>query len=175
MNTEPNIDERLWNYIDGSVNAEEKSFIEALITSDQAWKSKYSELLEVHQLMQNHLELDEPSMRFTQNVMEEIARLHIAPATRTYINKKVIWSIGGFFIIMLVGFFFYILSQINWAAPGTDNYQVPIDMNKLDWSKVFNSAYTNIFILVNVILGLMLLDMYLNKRRAEFNKSGIGH
>lgn len=175
MNTELNIEERLWNYIDGSANAEEKSFIETLIATDQSWKSKYSELLEVHQLMQDHLELDEPSLRFTQNVMEEIARLHIAPATRTYINKKVIWSIGAFFIIMLVGFFFYILSQINWSAPGTDTSQFSIDMDKLDWSKVFSSAYTNIFILVNVILGLMLLDMYLNKRRADFNKSRIGH
>ena len=97
------MEERLWNYIDGTASADEKTVIEQLLESDAAWKAKYHELLQVNELLQSS-ELDAPSMRFTKNVMEEIAKLHIAPATKTYINKKIIWGIGFFFITMLIGF-----------------------------------------------------------------------
>ena len=78
MPTQSSIEERLWDYIDGLTPAEEKSAIEQLIDSNIEWRNKYHELLDVHQLMSKSLELDEPSMRFTQNVMEDIAKLHIA-------------------------------------------------------------------------------------------------
>ena len=40
-------------------------------------------------------------------------------------------------------------------------------MKKFDWSRIFNSAYTNVFILVLVILGLVMLDMYLQRKRQQ--------
>ena len=86
----------MWDYIDGNCNEKEKSFIEQLIETNPEWKAKYQELLEVHQLMQTSLELDEPSLRFRQNVMEEIAKYQIAPATKSYINKNIIRGIGAF-------------------------------------------------------------------------------
>src|SRR5690349_8004057 len=81
---------RLWAYIDGL--SEEASLIEKLVAENREWKEKYAELLDVHQLM-GATELEEPSLRFTKNVMEEIARYQIAPATKEYINKKIIWGI----------------------------------------------------------------------------------
>ena len=166
MNIQQNMDERLWDYIDGSVNSEEKSFVEQLLQTNQQWKAKYAELLEVHQLMKNHLELDEPSMRFTQNVMEEIAKYQIAPATKSYLNKKIIWGIGGFFIIMILGLIIYGFGQVNWSAPES-GYGLPVDISNLDWSKFFNNSFVNVFVMVNVVLGLMLLDIYLGKKKKE--------
>lgn len=167
MSTRQNMEDQLWDYIDGNCKEEEKSFIEKLLETNQEWREKYKELLEVHQLMQGSLELEEPSMRFTQNVMEEIARHQIAPATKTYINKKIIWGIAAFFIVSLIGFLVYGLGQINWASSGDSAFA--IDMNKvnIDYSKLFNNAYTNVFIMVNIVLGLMLLDMYLTKKKKE--------
>src|SRR5450631_980021 len=86
-----NIEERLWDYIDGLSNGDETSAIEQLIQNNLEWKHKSHELLEVHQLMQS-TELEEPSMRFTKNVMEEIAKYQVARATRSYINKKIVWG-----------------------------------------------------------------------------------
>src|SRR5690606_32449733 len=86
---------RLWEYIDGLSSAEEKSVIEELIENNAQWRVKYKELLEVQQLLQSS-ELEEPSMRFTKNVMEEISKLHIAPATKTYINKNIIRGLAIF-------------------------------------------------------------------------------
>ena len=166
MNTQSGMEERLWDYIDGLSSAQEKLFIDEMIAANLEWKQKYHELLEVHQLMQNHLELDEPSMRFTQNVMEEIAKYHIAPATKSYINKKIVWGIGAFFLTMIIGMIIYGLGQINWNA-GSGSTNLPVDFSKVDYSKIYNNSFTNVFIMVNVVLGLMLLDMYLNKKKVE--------
>jgi hypothetical protein len=173
MDIQPTIEERLWDYIDGTCNAEEKTFIEQLIATNLEWKSKYQELLEVHQLMGN-IELEQPSMRFTQNVMEEIGKYHIAPAAQSYINKKVIWGIGIFFLLSIVGFLIYGFGQVDWSS-GNGNSTFPINFNKVDLSKVdlsvfFNNTYTNVFMMVNVILGLVLLDMYLGKKKKQFQE-----
>ena len=165
MKTQQSIEERLWDYIDGHGTSEEKSVIDNLLSSNAAWRAKYNDLLEVHNLM-NSAELEEPSLRFAKNVMEEIAKYHIAPATKTYINKRIIWGIGGFFIAMIIGFLIYGFGQINWSSPG--DTKLPFDLNKIDLSRFFNSTYMNIFMMINVVLALVLLDRYLSNRK---NKS----
>mgnify|MGYP000869959931 CR=1 FL=1 len=172
MNNQPTIEERLWEYIDGTCKAEEKTFIEQLIATNEEWRAKYQELLEVHQLMGN-LELDEPSMRFTQNVMEGIGKHHIAPAAQSYINKRVIWGIGTFFLLSILGFLIYGLGQMDWSSSGDS--KLPIDFSKFDPSVFLNNTYTNIFMMVNVILGLVLLDMYLGKKKKQLKKFNTGH
>src|SRR5215203_2073570 len=103
MNKPEDIEASLWEYIDGATPETERTAIETLIADNVEWKNKYSELLELHQSL-NLVELEQPSLRFTKNVMEDIARYHIAPATKTYINNKVIWGIGIFFITVIVSF-----------------------------------------------------------------------
>jgi len=165
---EHNIEDRLWDYIDGTSNAEEKTFVEQLIATQEAWRKKYHELLEMHQLMNTSLELDEPSMRFSLNVMEEIARHQIAPATKTYINKKIIYGIGVFFLVMIVGMVVYGFGQVNWSDTGSSNDLLSkYNLSKIDFSKFFNNTFTSIFMIINVVMGLMLLDMWLGKKRKE--------
>ena len=125
---------RLWDYIDGISGASEKALIEKLVNDNAEWRTRYHELLELHQLVLSS-ELEEPSMRFTKNVMEEISRLHIAPAAKSYINKKVIWGIGGTFIAMIVGFLIYAVAQINWSE-GTSGNSIGIDLSQIDYSKM---------------------------------------
>ena len=55
---------RLWAYIDGI--SEEASVVEKLIAENTEWKARYTELLEVHQMVQS-IDLEEPSLRFTRN------------------------------------------------------------------------------------------------------------
>jgi hypothetical protein len=169
MNEQQNIEDRLWDYIDGVSNTEEKSAIEKLIETNLEWQRTYRELLETHQLM-NSSELEAPSMRFTKNVMEEIAKFHVAPATSSYINKKIVWGVAGFFLVMILGFLIYSFGQINWASNNSANIVSP-NLDKLNWSKFFNNAYTNIFVMINVVLGLMLLDMYLHRKKEKLKAS----
>jgi regulatory protein YycI of two-component signal transduction system YycFG len=164
------IEARLWDYIDGITVASETAAIEKLLAENAEWRAKYKELLELHQLVQSS-ELEEPSMRFTKNIMEEISRLHVAPAAKTYINKKVIWGIGAFLISMIVGFLIYAIAQVNWSE-GTSDTGIGIDFTKIDYSRIFNNNFINVFMMLNVVLGLMFFDRYLaNKRNKLLEKS----
>jgi len=158
------MERRLWEYIDGLSG--EASVIEQLIAENALWRAKYAELLDVDQLVKA-TELEEPTLRFTRNVMEEIARLQIAPATKEYINKKIIWAIAAFFLTAIVGFLGYGLSQINWSSPGKLETGVGVDFANVDYSRMFNNNFVNLFMMVNVILGLMLLDRYLNWKKKK--------
>lgn len=160
-------EQRLWDYIDGNSSIEEKSTIEKLLESNSEWKSKYHELLAVHELMQS-AELEEPSLRFSKNVMEEIAKLHIAPATRTYINKRLIWGLGLFFILLFAGFLIYGLGQVDWSAKGDSTISENLGKIKID--NFFNNTWVNVFMMINVILGLFLLDNYLSNKKKEFRR-----
>jgi hypothetical protein len=161
------IEERLWNFIDGTSSIEEKSSIEKLLESNLDWKSKYHELLEVHQLVQS-TELDSPSLRFSKNVMEEIARLYIAPATKTYINKKIIWGIAFFFIILIIGFLVYGFGQIDWNVKGDST--ITENLSKINFNMFFNNTWVNVFMMINVVLGLFLVDNYFSNKRKGFRK-----
>ncbi len=167
MITKQNTEERLWDYIDGISSQQEKTVIEQLLESNAEWKAKYSELLEVQQLLHSS-ELEAPSLRFTKNVMEEIAKMHIAPATKNYINKRIVWGIGFFFITLIVGFLIYGFGQVDWTVQG--DMRIPIEFGKVDFSKMFSNDLVNAFMIINIILGLFLLDRYFDNKRKQFRK-----
>ena len=167
MNTQQNIEERLWEFIDGHSSLEEKTVIERLLQTDTEWKAKYSELLEVNEMLQSS-ELEAPSMRFTKNVMEEIAKMHIAPATKSYINKRIIWGIGLFFMTMLVAILVYGFSQMDWSTG--ESSAITDKLSKIDYTKFFNNTWVNAFMMINVLLGLVLLDNYFSNKRKQFRK-----
>ncbi|MBD0332200.1 MAG: hypothetical protein ICV66_06055 [Chitinophagaceae bacterium] len=160
------IESRLWEYIDGI--SPEAATIEKLIAENAEWRQKYQELLELHQLI-SASELEQPSLRFTKNVMEQIAKYHIAPATKNYINNRIIWGIAAFFILVIAGFIIYAIAQINWSA-GTSTNVSGIDFSKVDYSRIFSNTFVNIFMMMNVVLGLMLLDRYLSNKKKQLQK-----
>jgi len=168
MNNKQNMEEILWNFIDGSISTDERSVIEKLLETDAAWKTKYHELLEVNELLKSS-ELETPSMRFSKNVMEEISRLHVAPAARSYINKKIIWGIAFFFIVVMIGFLAYGFGQMDWNS-GSDS-SISKNLSKIDLSKFFSNTWVNVFMMINVVLGLFLLDNYFTSKRKEFRKA----
>ncbi|HSU27465.1 MAG TPA: hypothetical protein VLJ68_03730 [Chitinophagaceae bacterium] len=159
------MNDRLWEYIDGNGNAPERSAIEELLQSNAEWKSRYHELLELNKLMQSG-ELEAPSLRFTKNVMEKIVMHHIAPATKSYINKKVIWGLGIFFITLFVGFLVYGLGQIDWNDTSGNNFGEKL--TNINVNKFFSNTWVNVFMMINVMLGLFLLDNYFSNKRKAF-------
>ena len=163
--SEDQMEPRLWEYIDGISDTEEVSIVQKLIEENQEWREKYNELIELNQLI-NSTELEEPSMRFSKNVMEEISRLQITPAASSYINHRIIWGIGIFFMVLIVGFLIYGIGQIDWSST-SGNSSLPVDFSKVDYSAFFNNTYINVFMMINVVLGLMLLDRVLANKKAK--------
>lgn len=164
MNNEQ-IEQKLWEYIDGLSTEEDEASIKRLLHADPEWKLKYNELLELNRIL--HIsELEQPSMRFAQNVMEEIVKQHIAPATKTYINKKIIYGIGGFLLTMLLGLIVYFIANLDLQQRSASS-SFSEEMGRINWSELLNSSYTNIFLLATLVLGLMLLDRYINIKKEE--------
>ena len=171
MNTEQPMEERLWDYIDGLSSPAERTAIDLLIASNREWQRKYQELLDIHHLMTSS-ELEVPPMRFTKNVMEAIGRYQVAPATKTYINKNIIRSIGAFFLTMIAGFLIFFLGQFKWSASnGSNSTGLPesynLGLEKFNWEKVFTGTPVTLFMLIAVILGFVLLDMYLQRKKQQ--------
>jgi anti-sigma factor RsiW len=170
MNTHQNMEAQLWEYIDGLAAGKDKSHIEELIATNAEWRSKYEELLSFNASLHQDLEVEQPSLRFTKNVMDEIARHHIAPATRNYINKKVIYGITAFFLTIIAGSIIYAIAQVDWSAGSAGEGVFSYDFIKIDFSKAFNNQFINAFIIVNVVMGLMLLDRYLSRQKKQWHK-----
>jgi hypothetical protein len=170
MNTEETMEDRLWDYIDGLSSPAEKTAVEALINANIDWQRKYKELLNVHQLM-TASDLEAPSMRFTKNVMEEIAHFQVAPATKSYINKNIIRGIGAFFLCLIAGLLVFVLRQFHWSStPASSSKNLPsfdLGLDRLDFAKLFGSLPVTLFMLVVVVLGFVLLDMYLQQKKKE--------
>ncbi|HEY6900602.1 MAG TPA: hypothetical protein VI233_08165 [Puia sp.] len=174
MNTKQQIEERLWDYIDGLSSPAETSAVEGLIAENREWQEKYRELLNIHQALHS-TELESPSMRFTKNVMEEIARYQVAPATKTYINKNVIRGIGAFFISMITGLLVFCLSQVKWSSSGSGHDKPLIELpsidklglDKFNYAKVFNGPWFIGFLFLLIVTGWIWLDMYLQQKRQQ--------
>jgi len=164
----------IWEYIDGICNTTEKAAIKQKLDDDPLWRIKYAELMRIQNLLQQE-ELEMPSLRFTKKVMEEIAKYQVAPATKNYINKNVIRGIAAFFLTMIAGLVIYFLEQIHWTGNPSNNLlpDYTLGADKLNWSKLLNNTYVNIFIGINVILGLILLDKYMQGRKNNDNTQGL--
>jgi hypothetical protein len=176
MNKQQQIEERLWDHIDGVGSAEERSLVEDLIAGNEEWQTMYRQLLEIQDAM-NSEEMEMPSLRFTRNVMEEIARTHIAPASNSYINKTIIRGIAAFFLTTIGATLIYLFTQIRFSGSYSSgpvlNYsrEVQDRLNSFNWGRLFDSTSINIFLMVNLVLGLMLLNMWLEKKKRHTGAS----
>jgi hypothetical protein len=162
-----NMEERIQDYIDGICNETESIEVAKYIASSQLWKETYVSLMELHTLLQTGFEPMEPSMRFSKNVMEQIGDINIAKATRQYLNPKVIWAFGILFAGILVLLLGYSISLADWTSTGSDvTFKVPeIPIPSVNWEIYINSKTTMIFLFINIVLGLSLLDYWLPGKR----------
>lgn len=159
MNT---IEERLWNYIDGSCTAAEQQEIARLIQTDEAYRNLYEELVSFNQEIAS-IEFDEPSMPFTYNVMEAIRTEQVRKPLKASIDERIIKGIAAFFILTISILLIYTMGYINWSA-GTSSaltFEIPTIKNYISKSAMQG------FIFFDVVMALYLLDSYLRKHNLK--------
>jgi hypothetical protein len=146
------------------------------MASDPVWARRYQSLVELN-LAMHQQELEMPSLRFTKNVMERIAQVQVAPATRNYINRNVIRGIMAFFFILIAGIIVYLVGKTQWTGSASDTFLSSHRLNpdKLNWARTLGSLPVNVFILVNVVLGLFLLDKYLQQKKKSRHEDGTAY
>ncbi|WP_316849849.1 anti-sigma factor [Pedobacter agri] len=153
------IEQQLWDYIDGNLSVSEAKLIEDKINADAEIKLQYEALLSLN-LAFGKIELDEPSMSFTRNVMESIALEPAPVAMKTKVNTNIIYGIGGFFIISLVALFGYALFNADIKFSDLD-FKINANFNL---NKYMTPTMLYSFLFADLVLGLVFLDYFLRKK-----------
>lgn len=158
------VEEKLWNYIDGSCTPDEQQAIARLIEQDEVYRRKYEELLQLNAEF-SAIELDEPPMAFTYNVMEAIRTENAQQPLKAAINKRIIKGIGFFFVFTISAILVFALANIHWSA-GATNVQLPsAELIKL--KGLVSGPAMQVFLFFDVVLALYLFDGYLRKRSGK--------
>lgn len=157
MNT---IEEQLWDYIDGNLNEVQSKAIEEKLSNDVEFKVQYEELLNLNLAFTN-LELEEPSMSFTRNVMEDIALVPAPISMKTKVDTRIIYAIGSFFVLALLALLSYAvyIANLSWPA-----LTLPKEFT-IDVDQLIKPLTINIFLFVDLIIGLIFLDYILRKKK----------
>jgi hypothetical protein len=77
-----------------------ESHCACLLQQDEVYRKKYNELLQLNSEFAA-MELDEPSMAFSYNVMETIRTEHAKQPLKAAVDKRIILGIASFFVLTL--------------------------------------------------------------------------
>lgn len=166
MAQEQNIDVQIWEYIDGSCSAAEKQRVADLIARDEAWAETYRELSALHLSLAEAAETEQPSLRFTKNVMEQVERTQMAPTIKKYINPIVVKGIAAVFVAGVITAFAYAVhtGSADHTQVSSHSYTMP-DIN-INYTVLFSGPVFNAIVMVNIILALLLIDKLLRRKKS---------
>ena len=170
MQQDQDIEMQIWEYLDKQCTEEESSRIAMLIRNDATWKAKYHEILSFNSSLQTNLELEHPSMRFSQNIMDAIEKEQIAPSVKGYLNKWIIRGIAAFFIIVVGVMLTDILLSAEWDKRTASVFS-GINIKRIQTPDLSDSTFIYGFACLNVLAGLLLLDNILRRKRHSANNS----
>ena len=165
---EPNeeIELQLWEYIDGTCTGADKERIALFIANDAVWREKFDTLTALHIDIEEMMEIKQPSMRFTKNVMEAVSRAHIAQPTKTYINRSIIRGIAAFFIAAITIMLTYTFTTTRWSSHES---AISSSWGLSRLGGFMSSPVINVVIAINVVLLLVLVDTLLRRKRNAAN------
>ena len=113
-----NNEELLWKYIDGECSPEEAARVKRLMEENLSLKKEWAQRLKLHQELQQQ-EAEQPSMRFTRNVMDRLPelyrKLNISPLISPFWRK----ALSGVAGIFLLAYFALAFNVIETAPPGS--------------------------------------------------------
>lgn len=162
-----NLERLLWNYIDGLCSAEEELEVKKTLKSDLAFKALYDELLSLNAAI-SEMDIEEPSMSFTRNVMDKIAVEPAPVALKTQVDKRIVLAIAAVFVFSLVGILIYAISSSKTSA----DVNLPTINFEQTFNYVFNGTTLKLFLFIDLILLLVYLDFYVRRKFLNAQKKG---
>ncbi len=160
------MDDQIWEWLDGQSSPAQSQQLQQLISTDAAWAARHAELLALHQSLQTDLEVLQPSMRFSKNVMEQIAALGLQHTARSYLNNRIIYGLGGLFVAAISAIILYAIAMVDWAAGSESSLQLPGAQagSQIDWGGLVSGPVGTGAVVVFSVLALALADQYLRGR-----------
>jgi len=156
------IEEILWNYIDGNCTAEEQAAISKLIAGDESYRLKYHDLLNLNKAFEG-MELDEPPMAFTYNVMESIRTENAQQPLKAAVNKRIIKGIGLFFVLTIACLLVFALANMQLPAGDAPN-SLFSGLKVPNIGNYISKPVIEGFLFFDLILALYLFDTYLRRK-----------
>ena len=151
------IEQRIWAYLDGLDSPAERRETETLIVSNAVWKETYQKLLAMQFMFGDKELLEQPSMRFTKNIMDELATVEPAPKMQPLAKSWVVKLLGAFFILSTM-----VLIILSITMESSGKYKIP------DWGMLNNHQHHQILFCaaaINILVLLVLADKYRSFRR----------
>jgi anti-sigma factor RsiW len=154
------IEEQIWEYIDGELNGKEREAVAKKIAEDNAYATVYVEMLELHKLMAA-VELDEPSMSFTRNIMDQV-NLEMPPlALKTKVDKRIIYSLTAIFLAAIIAVSWFAIAYTNFPALSLPSFDFTMNLEQ------FVSPLTlQLFFFIDILLALLYLDRLYRSKKA---------
>lgn len=153
------IEEKLWNYIDGTCSAAERQAIAALIEKDTAWSNVYADLVEMNEEI-SVVTLDEPPMAFSYKVMEGIRAHEATKPLKTKLNIFVIRGIAVFSILSILILLGCLFADAEQFTAGGE-----IVNDGIDFSIFSSGEMVKAFLFLDIMLAMFLGDQMLRTRR----------
>ncbi len=152
-----NMEEKLWEYIDGTCNERDKATIASLIENDDNWRETFNKLLQMEDEI-SAVTLEEPPMAFTYNVMESIRKEQAAQPLKTKVNSFIITAIAAVLLLCLGSLIFFTLTN-DMQILGNTSLDINIQPGTMDI--LTNSAAMKAFVYFDIMLLLFLADRWI--------------
>jgi len=160
------IEEKLWNYIDGTGTPAEQDAVARLIEQDEVYAKKYQELLALNQEFAT-IALDEPPMAFTYNVMEAIRTENAMKPLKAAIDKRIILGISIFFAFTILALLVFVFANTNISGINVSvaDIKLPANVKLPSTNSLLSGPFLKWFLIFDVVLALFLADSYLRRKK----------
>lgn len=161
----PQDDKLHWKYIDGEATEQERTWVQRRLTDDASFKAEFQSRQQLNHTLQQ-MEPEQPSMRFTLNVMESLPVLY-KKAIEPLVSPKWVKAFIGSLVAAVVGLFGY-------AAISADAEVVTSHIPGQNFIERLNSlpisTFTTLIIISISYLFFVMLDRQLKKRFSKIEK-----
>jgi predicted anti-sigma-YlaC factor YlaD len=151
-------DEELFRLLDGECSAEEKNTFEAHIHTCAACMALYKDLKAIDLQLQQ-LPIESPSLDFTEKLMD---KLQVAPVLQRKSQRKTyLLMLAPFGVIFVLSMLLLAGYAAGWLTFGSGTETIPFHFKlpSVNLQPLLeNSWLVYLFLLVNAVLALLLLD-----------------
>ena len=155
------VEQKVWDYLDGLGSEEERAEIEKLIQCDSEYQTVYKDLCKINNSL-SELEMDEPALSFTRNVMDQLKGEPVPGSIESLIDKRIINGLFFFFLSSIGILLAVLVFQIDWNTP-SELVSYSVQLPEINVVTYFNEWIVKGFLFLDMIIGLYLFDYFLRK------------
>lgn len=145
------MDKCIWDFIDKSGDGAYLRGIEQKINSDHNWAARYEDLNALSTQL-TRLPVEQPSLRFTQNIMDALADVPQPVSAQSYINMRIVKCIAAVFLCIIAGALCYFIAVTNWSPN-----DLPVTSRTVA-APISVTAFIQGIVAINILLGLLFFE-----------------